>query len=175
MWVHNMKCVKRVKESALPSGCVSWGNMLPRSMVEIKERRKCVFPICCTPPLPSPILPRVSITVSLHLSLAQAGRSFLMFTHTHTCTNTKSGAHIWNQMEHSEVYHTHTDTHTANSHVFHVELWKHGVEVSHVSVTCVKGASDKHQFPSITHIHHFLSDSERLTCNHRLSFYDWWC
>lgn len=40
---------EREKESPLPSSCVSWGNMLPRSMVKIKECRECVFSIC--PPL----------------------------------------------------------------------------------------------------------------------------
>lgn len=41
--------------------------------------------------------------------------------------------------------HTHTDTHAADSHMFHVEC-KHNAEVSHVSATCVKGASDKVPF-----------------------------
>lgn len=138
MWAHNMKCVKRVKESALPSGCVSWGNMLPRSMVKIKECRECVFPththtsVSHSPQgfnygLPSPL---ISTSRPLILNV---------HAHTHAQTHKQSGAHIWNQMEHSEVYHTHTDTHTANSHMFHVELCKHGIEVSHVSVTCVKG------------------------------------
>lgn len=124
------------------------------------------------PPLPSPALPRVSITVSLHLSLALAGRSFLMLTRSHTCTNThthKHGAEHTFELKWSIVKCTTHHTHPANSHMFHVGLCKHGAAVSPVSVTCVKGATDKHQFPSVIHIHHFLSNSEHHTWNHRAS------
>lgn len=92
-------------------------------------------------PLPSPFLPRVSITVSLHLSLALAGRSFLMLTHRvkHTCELKWSKWH----------------TQPTNSHMFHAELCKH--------------AADKHRFPSIIHFHNFLSNSEHNTWNHGAS------
>lgn len=110
---------EREKESPLPSSCVSWGNMLPRSMVKIKECRECVFSICRPPPLlPSPILPRVSITVSLHLSLARAGRSFLMLTHTQTHKHThKHRVEHPFQLKWSTVKCTHTHTHCYFSYV----------------------------------------------------------
>lgn len=123
-----------------------------------------------SPPLPSPAFPRVSITVSLHLSLARAGRSFLIVRHTHTCTNTHTNiewnTHLNSNDAQSSVLHT-THTHPANSHMFHVELCKHNAVVSPVSVTSVKGATDKHRFPPIIHIHHFLSNSKHHTWNHR--------
>lgn len=84
-------CEKIDKESYLLSSCVSRGNVLPRSMVKIKGVQGVwFFPFGApTPPhLSSPTLPRVSITVSLHLSLARTGRSFLMLVHTHAQTHT---------------------------------------------------------------------------------------
>jgi len=84
----------KVKENTLPSSCIYWGNMLPRSMLEKKGAQGvCFFHLTPPPPLTQlrpPALPRVSITVSLHLSLARAGHSFLMLMHTQI----RSGAHI---------------------------------------------------------------------------------
>lgn len=120
-----------------------------------------------TPPhLPSPTLPRVSITVSLHLSLARTGRSFLMLAHTHAQTHThahKYGVehtfeHKWSIVECA----AHTLLILICSMLSFVNT-----AVSHVSVTCVKGATGKHQLPHIILIHHFLSNSGHNTWNHR--------
>ena len=130
------------------------------------------------PLLPSPILPRVSITVSLHLSLARAGRSFLMLMHTqrHKHTHKHRVEHPfqlkWSIVKCTTHTHTHTHTHTLLflicSMLSSVNTVLQFPLVS-VRATCVKGVSDKHHFPSIIHIHHFLSDSEHLTWNHRAS------
>lgn len=85
-----MKCVKRQGELPPLQLCFP-GKRTASIHGENKGSAGSVFfPFGApTPPhLSSPTLPRVSITVSLHLSLARTGRSFLMLVHTHAQTHT---------------------------------------------------------------------------------------
>lgn len=115
---HEM-CEER-REHSLPSSCVSWGNMLPRSMAKIKECRECVFSICRALPRPTSVshspqgfnycLPSPLISTSRPLVLNARARRRTPQIH--------SGAHVWTQTEQSQVRHTHP----ANTHMFHGEL-----------------------------------------------------
>lgn len=165
---------EREKESPLPSSCVSWGNMLPRSMVKIKECRECVFSICRPPPLSTSVSHSPQgFNYCLPSPLISTSRPLILNAHAHTDaqthTQTQSGTPVSTQMEYSQVYtHTHTLLFLICSMLSSVNTVLQFPLVS-VRATCAKGVSDKHHFPSIIHIHHFLSDSEHLTWNHRAS------